>query len=177
MDSDNSTTRTASVMPDAYGELPEDSVEYRIDDDNHKRKDGVQFRSQSSIAEIRRISRVSNYDMEEIINYWGESDEHTMRKSELKKAVKDMYFNRRGSDNEFTTLGIDDKVGHGKAVKKVNRMLARNAVMDEQDLQYNEGIIDDEMLADVYSLTSTPAKREAQVKAQRLHDALKDEEK
>mmetsp|Transcript_8645 Transcript_8645/g.21096 ORF Transcript_8645/g.21096 Transcript_8645/m.21096 type:complete len:175 (-) Transcript_8645:327-851(-) len=174
MNSDNRTTGSAS---DAYEELPEDSVGCRMDDKNRKGKDGVKFRSRSSIAEIRRISRISNYDMEEIINYWGETDEHSMRKSELKKAVKDMHFNRRGSDSEFTTLGIDDKVGHGKAVKKVNRMLARNAVMDEQDLQYNEGIIDDEMLADVYSLTSTPAKREAQIKAQRLHDALKDEEK
>ena len=172
MDSDKNTT---SSMPHASGKLPEESVDSRMDDKNRKGNDGVQFRSQSSIAEIRRISRASNYDMEEIINYWGESDEHDMRKSELKEAVKDMYFNRRGSDSEFTTLGIDDKVGHGRAVKKVNRMLARNAVMDEQDLQNNEGIVDDEMLADVYSLTSTPAKREAQIKAQRLHDALKEE--
>lgn len=176
MESDNHTSETASDKPQAHGELPEDTVGYPMDDKNGKGNNGVQFRSRASIAEIRRISRVSNYNMEEIINCWGESDEHTNRKSELKQDVKDMYFNRRGSDNEFTTLGIDDKVGHGKAVKKVNRMLARNAVMDEQNLQVNEGFNDDEMLADVYSLTSTPAKREAQIKAQRLHNALKSEE-
>lgn len=163
---------TESNVDDTYGEIPEDSMEFRVDESHRKGRDGVQFRSQSSIEEIRRISRISNYDMEEIINVWGERDEHTLRKSELKRAVKDMYFNRRGSDTDFTTLGIDDKAGHGRAVKKVNRVLSRNAVMDEQSLQNHEGILDDELLADVYSITSTPAKREAQIKAERLHKAL-----
>jgi len=51
-------------------------------------------------------------------------------------------------------------------------MLSKNAVMDEQDLQHHEGILDDELLAGVYAITSTAAKIDAQVKAERLHNTL-----
>jgi len=96
--SDTNMSSTTSGVGDTYGELPEDSVDCRMNDNNRKGSNGVQFRSQSSIEQVRRISRVSNYDMDEIINYWGEGDEHTLQKSELKQAVKEMYFTRRASD-------------------------------------------------------------------------------
>ena len=175
MNSDTTcTTNTTSDEGGTYGELPEDSAACLMNDDNTaiKERNGVQFRSQSSIEAIRRISRVSNYNMEDIINYWGDNDEQALRKSELKQAVQDMYYRRRTSDSDFTTLGISDKAGHGRAVRKVNKMLSRNAVMDEQDLQRYEGTLDDDLLADVYSITSTAAKKEARIKAERLHDKL-----
>ena len=165
-----------SNAEDTYGDPAEDSIEFRTSDKSQTWGD-VRFRSQSSIEEVRRISRISNYDMDEITNYWGDSDEHALRKSELKKAVKEMHYNRRESDSDFTTLGLDDKAGHGRAVRKVNKTVSRSAVMDEQDLQNHEGILDEELLADVYSITSTAAKREAQIKAERLHKALVNEEK
>lgn len=140
-----------------------------------KEEGDVRFRSQSSMEAIRRISRISDYDMAEILDYWGDTEEKDERKAELKQAVKDMYYKRRESDSDFTTLGLDDKAGHGRAIRKANKALARNAVLDEQDLQLHEGILDDELLADVYSITSTAAKREAQMKAQRLADALLNE--
>jgi len=166
---------TSSSIGDTYSELPDVSDDTQIKDNfkgSGSGNAGVQFRSQSSIEEVMRISRVSNYDMEEIVSYWGESDDHILRKSELKRAVKDMYLYRRTSDRDFTTLGIDDKVGQGKANKKANRMISRNAVMDEQELQYDEGVLDDELLSDVYSITSTAAKREAHIKAERLHNEM-----
>ena len=159
---------TSIIGQDTYSEL-DDSDDIQM---KNRSGGGVRFRSRGSIEEVVRISRVSNYNMEEIISYWGESDDHVLRKSELKRAVQDMYFHRRASDSDFTTLGIDDKVGQGKANKKANRMISRSAVMDEQDLQYHEGVLDDELLADVYSITSTAAKRNAQSKAERLHNEV-----
>ena len=44
--------------------------------------------------------------------------------------------------------------------------------VDEQCLQHHEGVQDDELLADVYAITTVPAKREAQMKAQRLHEEI-----
>mmetsp|Transcript_27803 Transcript_27803/g.59450 ORF Transcript_27803/g.59450 Transcript_27803/m.59450 type:complete len:177 (-) Transcript_27803:503-1033(-) len=169
MDSDDLDRGYSSNESLTYGELPDLATELKSLGAN---KGGVQFKSMRSMEEVLAISRISNYNVEEITSYWGETDEHVLRKSELKQAVRDMYFQRRASDKDFTKLGIDDKIGEGKAVKKANRMLSRNAVMDEQNLQYHEGVIDDELMADVYSITSTAAKNEALVKAQRLHDAL-----
>jgi hypothetical protein len=104
-----------------------------------------------------------------VINYWGDSNEHRLRKAELKRAAQEMQFNRRVSDNiEFTSLGIADKVGERSAQKKFNRRKARNAVMEEQDMQEHEGVYDDELLADVYTITSAGAKRAAHEHAEAL---------
>jgi hypothetical protein len=181
MSSENGTTSTESNAEGSYGDIPENSVSFlemdTEDDDKGQKKvgRGVCFKSESALQVVRRISRSSGYDFDEIMKYWGDDDEECERKTELKKAVKDMYNHRRMSDNDFTTLGIEDKAGHGRAVRKVNKMISRNAVMDEQNLQYHEGVLDDELLADVYSITSAAAKREAKAKAERLHDALVEE--
>ena len=81
---------------------------------------------------------------------------------------------RRMSDNmEFTSLGLADKVGEGKMLKKQNRYMSREAVLDEQDLQYQEGIVDDELLADVYSSVTYGPQKDAAQKAAMLHEEVK----
>lgn len=127
---------------------------------------GVQFRSKSSIEEVKRISRISNYDLDEVTAYWGDGNEQRVRKEELKVAVKEWQQGRRSSDNfTFTTRGIADKVGEGKAAKKANRTISRMAVMDEQELQEAEGLRDDELLAQVYSIEAIGAKEKARKEA------------
>jgi len=138
------------------------------------KKKGVQFHSRSSMEQVRRISRYSNYDPEEVVAYWGDSNEHRLRKQELREAVLDWQMGRRNSDNfSFTTVGIADKVGEGKAIKKENRWKSRNAVMDEQDLQVSEGLRDDEVLADIYTITTVSAKNKAHQEALNIADGVK----
>merc|ERR1712032_151126 len=170
---------STSSIGETYSELPDcldDSMQIE-DILKVSEKGGVQFRSRTSIEDIMGISRGSTYNIEEKVSYWGESDDHKMRKANLKKEVQDFYIDGRTSDSDFTTLGIDDKGGKGRTTKKANRMISLNAVMDEQDLQYREGILDDELLADVYSFTSTAAKKAAQIKATRLHNEMINGEK
>ncbi|KAL3917737.1 MAG: hypothetical protein SGILL_004572 [Bacillariaceae sp.] len=139
------------------------------------RKGGVQFRSRASIEEVRRISRISNYNLEEVISYWGDSDDHVLRKKELKRAAQEFQFQRRMSDNQsFTTLGIADKVGEGRQMKKKNRNISRNAVLDEQDLQDHEGVYDDELISDVYTITTFGAKKSAREQAEALHNQVEE---
>jgi hypothetical protein len=138
------------------------------------KKKGVQFHSRGSVEQVRRISRYSMYDPEEIVAYWGESNEHTLRKEELKTAVREWQSGRRGSDNfSFTTCGIADKVGEGRLVKKENRAKSRNAVMDEQYMQETEGIMDDKLMADIYAVTTSDAKKKAQNEALKISDEVK----
>jgi len=166
-----------------YGDMTNDdsmSTDMILMKDNKKKggksvddgKRGVMFRSQSSLIEEMMISKVSHYNRDEITSYWGDSNDHVLRKSELKKAVQDMYFHHRSSDRDFTKLGIEDKVGKGKTAKLANRSMSRNAVLDEQDLQYHEGILDDDLLADVYSITTRGAMKAAKAKAERLQEEI-----
>jgi hypothetical protein len=140
--------------------------------DEKKTSGGVQFRSTNSLEEVRRISRISNFNLEEVICYWGDSNEHKLRKQELKKAAHDMQCRRMSDNNSFTSLGITDKVGEGRLLKKRNRKTATTAVLDEQDLQYYEGVYDDEILADVYTTTTVAAKKTAQENAAALHEEV-----
>lgn len=126
------------------------------------------------MEQVQRISRYSMYDPEEVVAYWGESNEHVLRKQELKKAVMDWQMGRRNSDNfSFTTVGIADKVGEGREVKKENRFRSRAAVMDEQYLQEAEGLLDDDLLADIYSVTTVGAKKKAHEEALHIADEVK----
>eukprot|EP00980_Cylindrotheca_fusiformis_P028349 scaffold22592_cov129-Cylindrotheca_fusiformis.AAC.35 len=132
------------------------------DDSPKPKKKGVGFRSRESIEQVKRISRYSNYDISEIEAYWGDGSEHKLRKQELRSAVQEWQQGRRMSDNlTFTTRGIMDKIGEGKQVKKANREKARQAVMDEQELQDQEGIIDDDLLAEIYTATTLNSKEKA----------------
>ena len=139
-----------------------------------KDRRAVMFRRKTSIEQVRRISRISSRNIAEVVDYWGTTEEHMLRKQELRQAAVEMQAKRRMSDNmEFTTLGLADKVGEGKMLKKQNRYLSREAVLDEQDLQYQEGIVDDELLADVYSSVTYGPQKDAAQKAAMLHEEVK----
>ena len=178
-DAEDVTERTASFSTSEFREtaIPVVAAEY---EDKDKKGAGANeggrramFRSEASMVEIMEISRISTYDPEEIVNYWGDSDEHVLRKSELRKAVQEMYFHKRMSDANFTSVGISDKAGEGKKIKKRNRTVSRNAVLDEQDLQYyDDGVVDEELLADVYAITTVAAATSARDKAEELRDSL-----
>lgn len=134
---------------------------------------GVQFRSEA-MEQVRRISRYSNYNLDEVVAYWGDSGEHRLRKKELREAVVEWQAGRRNSDNfSFTAKGIQDKVGEGKRVKKENRAKARQAVLDEQELQNMEGMKDDELLADIYTVTTAKAKQKAHKEALDMAEEVK----
>jgi hypothetical protein len=138
-----------------------------------KQSKGVKFHSRGSIEEVRRISKVTNYSEEELIAYWGESDEFKLRKQDLRIAVQDWQQGRRVSDNlEFTTIGLLDKIGEGRKQKKKNRQVSRQAVLDEQELQDLEGYPDDGLLSEVYQVTAAKAKEKAHEEAVHIHDEV-----
>jgi hypothetical protein len=139
------------------------------------RKKGIRFPDrQSRIEEVRRISRLSNYALEEVIAMWGDTEEHALQKMELKAAVSDIVQGRRNSDNlTFSAMGLTDKFGNRKVEKKQARMESWEAVLDEQYLQEQDGIRNDELLAGVYEETTYDAKEKALQEALQLERDVK----
>jgi hypothetical protein len=137
-------------------------------------KKGVQFHSRNSIEKVQRISAYTSYSEEEVVAYWGEDDEHHLRKQELRQAAKDCQSGRRMSDNlTFSTKGLVNMVGMGREDKRENRQKSRDAVLDEQDLQEVEGLMDDELLSDIYTFTTKKAKRKAHQEALDMAEEVK----
>ena len=157
--------------------MSEDNLNSSIDigkpKPRNKKKGGIQWHSRESIEVVKRISRVSQYSPDEVIAVWGDNDEFRLRKQELKKAAQEMQQGRRVSDNlTFTTIGIADKVGPGRQMKKELRKSAWEAVLDEQELQEREGVQDDELLSEVYAMTSEKAKEKARLDALKLNEEV-----
>lgn len=159
----------STIIIDEVVENP--SIE--MDGPPENQKKGVAFRSRDSIEEVQRISRYSNFAIEEIEAVWGDGDEHMLRKQELRTTVREWQQGRRNSDNlTFTTRGLMDKIGEGKEAKKLNRERARQAVMDEQDLQDKEGLIDDDLLAEIYTATTVKSSKKAQDEAAAIREEV-----
>ena len=139
-----------------------------------EKKKGVKFHSRDSINEVLDISGLCNYTEDELDATWGDDLEHQLRKEELRQATIEFRQGRRASDNlTFTTKGIADKVGQGRMMKKMNRALSRQAVMDVQDFQDMEGDTDDKLIASVYSSTTLKARLKAQKEAEDMADEVK----
>jgi hypothetical protein len=137
------------------------------------KKKGVQFRGRNSIQEVQRISRLSHYSEEEIMAVWGDEEEFFSRKEELKEAAWEMEAKRRLSDDNFTRLGIADKVGKGRKEKKKSRAQAIKAVMAEQDMQFEEGTMDDELIAIQYEDAASDSREKARKAALIIHEEVK----
>ena len=139
-----------------------------------EKKKGVKFHKRNSIEEVLNISGLCNYTEDELDATWGDDLEHQLRKEELRQATIEFRQGRRASDNlTFTTKGIADKVGQGRMMKKMNRALSRQAVMDVQDFQDMEGDTDDALIASVYSSTTLKARVKAQKEAEDMADEVK----
>ena len=59
--------------------MEDDNFKFKFKGRTSGEEDGVKFQSRSSIEEVTRINRVSNYNMD------------VLQKSKLKQAVKDMH--------------------------------------------------------------------------------------
>ena len=117
---------------------------------------GVRFRSRKSIEQVKRILRLSDYNMDEIQAMYGTDEEELERKQILQEqilefgeyadAMMDEYessndevkFDRRVSDNSYTTIGIRDKCGLRLQEKIESREAGWDAVMWDQHDQIQE---------------------------------------
>ena len=138
-------------------------------------KKGVQWHSRNSIEVIKRISRVSQYSIDEVCAVWGDDDEAKLRKQELKATASDVKSGRRISDNlTFSTVGMRDMVGLGRKERKEAIYDAWDTVMNEQDLQASEGLgIDSELLAGVYSMTTAETSGKAHLEALEMEEEVR----
>ena len=94
-------------------------------------------RFQFALESVRRISRLSSYNLGEILAVWGDDEEEIQRRDELKRDASEyIEGGRRSSDNyTFTSIGLCDHVGSRREEKEVARCQMWDAVLDEQDNQ------------------------------------------
>jgi hypothetical protein len=95
----------------------------------------VRFPSRrTAMEEMRNISRLSNYTINDITAVWGDKEERRERRQALYHDVQELCLGRQSSDKNvnFTTLGIADEVGPAKAERRGRRQAALKAVLGGQ---------------------------------------------
>ena len=189
----NSSTVTFQTNTDSQ------KMEDEADDPRAKYQSKKQLRFPSKddvLNERHNISRLSTYELDELLAVWGDSEEKYNRKQAVKEDVKQFQkMGRRLSDNmTFTSVGLLDKVGERRVEKFINRERGLETVLSTQETQRRlmemdcydripgvtasfgrNGEDNDEVLAKLYKLTVQSAQEKAYNDALDLHNDIVNE--
>ena len=121
---------------------------------------------------VFHVEHHCEYSDQEFQSCWQTDEDYQLIREEVTQTI-DCYFSNTISMDESVSLclrGLEDHTTDSEeSAKAILRQGAWNAVLDEQEIQYDLGSSDSKMLREVYQTFSRPASRIARRKA--LQDA------
>ena len=99
---------------------------------------------------VKRTLHINNYSDDEITATWFNETDFQRIHQEISVTVQMMERSEPIDHNKYCSRGLEFRTRVGAHQRLQNKVDARDAVLTEQDLQWNEDIDDPEMLADVY---------------------------
>jgi hypothetical protein len=114
------------------------------DSTTSKRK--VQWARRVKVKEIRHLNDITDTERDAL---WMSFDDHKMTKTMVKTTVMMMMRGERIDDDDpdFCTRGLEFRTKTGSRIRSQYKMRARLAVLNEQDIQRDEGLVDPEFIA------------------------------
>ena len=112
----------------------------------NKKKKKVQWAKRVRIKEIRHLNDFTDAEMDEL---WMCMADYQMIKTVVKTTVTMMMNGEEISkeDVDFCTRGLESRTKAGSRIRSRYKLRARSAVLNEQDLQRDEGFFDQEFVA------------------------------
>jgi hypothetical protein len=142
---------------------------------NCKRHDGgchVKFSDAQEVHSV--VPRLSSFSPEDRQNMWFEGEDFQDFVDEALKTVEKMEQGKELRDKKYSALGLENYTEEGRALKTAFREDAYDAVMYEQEEQYQLGRRDSGLLADAYHRVSVESHKRAICLALRLRrDVIK----
>ena len=110
------------------------------------RRKKIRWSGRVRVHEIRHINNIPD-DERELI--WMSPIDYTMIKVMAKTTVYKMMSGEHINDDnpDFCTRGLEFRTRSGSRIRNANKMRNRSAVLNEQDLQHEEGFYDPEFIA------------------------------
>lgn len=137
-DEDNSSTRSpiSATDPDA---LTRESF-------RKERRRKIQWSGQVRVQEIRHLNNIPEFEKEAV---WMSQVDYKLIKSIAKTTVYMMMKGQRIGDDDpdYCTRGLEFRTRSGSKIRNQNKLRARSAVLNEQDLQREEGFFDPQFIA------------------------------
>jgi hypothetical protein len=96
-----------------------------------------------------------DYTSEEIQACWYTAEETRSIHASCSKEIRKMDEGTKLKGKKYCPRGLEGHTADGAALKQENRWLAIDAVLDEQMTQWEEGISDEDVIAEIYYRASS----------------------
>jgi hypothetical protein len=100
---------------------------------------------------IRFSLHIDDYTNAEFGNCWFASEDYKEMKREARCTVDLIERNIKFDEEEYCRRGVEHRTDESSVVRREERAKAVDAVLDEQDIQTDEGFCDPEWIAIVYT--------------------------
>jgi hypothetical protein len=111
---------------------------------------------------IRETLHVNDFSPEEKVNVWYQRSEIEMIKDDIQFTVRLMVQGRLKEDTDIhCARGLEFRTSTGAKKRQENKLRALTAVLDEQDIQFDLGTVNQIAIADVYQHISKKCQRAA----------------
>ena len=132
----------------------------------------VRFSENNNIC--KTLSR-KNYTLEESKASWLSREDSKKILRQCYKEIKKIDHGMTFKDKKYCVRGLEGQTRIGSVSKEQNRALAFKAVLDEQLMQWEEGVFDEDTIAEVYyTASSRRCQRWASLVGRRDHRAAKE---
>jgi hypothetical protein len=118
----------------------------------------------------KTLSR-KDYTLEETEASWSSLEDLQKILRRCHKEIKKIDLGEKFKDKKYCARGLEGRTKIGSVSKAQTRALAINAVLEEQFTQWNEGVFDEDTIADAYYIASSSCQLWASLVGRRDHKA------
>ena len=127
----------------------------------------------SSGVHFRDTLSLKDYTPEEIQSCWYTYEGNQRIRRNCTKEIRKMNEGIKLEDKKYCSRGLEGHTTIGDAIKTRNRSLAITAVLDEQMIQWDNGILDEDSIAAIYCMASSSCQMWASIIGRRDHGMTK----
>jgi hypothetical protein len=104
---------------------------------------------------FRKTLSIHDYTPDEIRATWYATEDYQKIERQCQKEIRKINKGGELRDKKYCSRGLEGQTDAGFASKMRNRMSSWNAVLDEQLLQWDQGVFDEDTIAEIYIRASS----------------------
>ena len=120
----------------------------------------------SPFVEGRSILHVQDYSDSEVASTWYSPQDLARFQADIRETVffmvQGLLLKEDDGCHGYCALGLESSTAEGMQARRTRRSDAAQAVFEEQDIQYNDGILDTDRLAMIYHDITRDCQRSAE---------------
>jgi hypothetical protein len=104
---------------------------------------------------FRKTLSIKDYTPDEVRATWYVSEDYQRILRQCQKEIRKINQGGELKDKKYCSRGLQGFTNAGRAIKERSRILTFNAVLNQQLAQWDEGIFDEDAIAEIYIRTTS----------------------